>query len=285
MRDPRSAGRSTHRPILLALAVAMAATMLAGLAAARLLTRGSGEPDATQLLERSVRRTTDRDGLAYEVDLRVEGPSQPRELNVAGSTMVTTAAAQGTIQMLGDTPTEVDFLLQGRRLFLQAGGDRGDRAAWAEVDLLAALSDTGDDVVAVLGLGLQRPTELLEMLRGIQQAQRVGSETVGGIATERYRGTVSLEAALERPSRLADAALVRKVTERLDGDELIVDAWIDANGKVRRLRLGGTLDGGHQYELGMRLTSFGEPVRVEAPDAVPVEPLDLPHVLGLKRTA
>jgi hypothetical protein len=74
--------------------------------------------------------------------------------------------------------------------------------------------------------------ELLEAVTG--DVQKLGKEDVRGVPTTRYRGTVGASESAER-LREAGAEDLSSHTEE-EGAPLQVEAWIDADGRVRRMR-------------------------------------------------
>jgi hypothetical protein len=75
-----------------------------------------------------------------------------------------------------------------------------------------ALKKLGVDF-ANLGIG-QSPTEALAQLRGSANTQKVGTETIDGVRTTHYRGTVDVQDALGRATAKERKALQRCLTRR-----------------------------------------------------------------------
>ncbi len=74
--------------------------------------------------------------------------------------------------------------------------------------------------------------ELLEAATG--DVQKLGDEDVRGVPTTRYRGTVGVSETVERLREEGAEDLASYAEEK--GTPLRVEAWIDANGLVRRMR-------------------------------------------------
>jgi hypothetical protein len=61
-----------------------------------------------------------------------------------------------------------------------------------------------------------------------------------GAPITRYRVHARFDAALSRIASGVDADLLKIVTQRLDGDEMDLDVWIDRNGTLRAMSFAGT---------------------------------------------
>lgn len=99
-----------------------------------------------------------------------------------------------------------------------------------------------------------------------------GTQTVGGVRTTRYRGTLDHTALTCRM-----AADVRGKVDRarkLLGDDLPVfaDVWVDPRGMVSRTRTRLNL-GGVQMTMTLSLSDIGTPVEVDVPASATV-PVD-----------
>ena len=110
---------------------------------------------------------------------------------------------------------------------------------WLGVDLGA----DGDALREYLDLGEGDPTRLLETLEAAGAFDEVGSESVRGVETTRYRGTVASSQ---------------------------VEVWVGADGLVRRV----TVSDGEGTDVELELFDFGADVEVERPPADEVAGLD-----------
>lgn len=140
----------------------------------------------------------------------------------------------------------------------------GTTKPWVVVDA-SALGISASDVVAAQGAD---PTAGLEYLKGLgANATEVGPETIGGVATTRYRGAISLERLL---ASVAPAQRAQARTLFGASPSTPVDVWVDAAGRARRMDV--TLSMSEQgqsvtMKVSYRFSKFGEPVRISAPPA------------------
>jgi hypothetical protein len=146
-----------------------------------------------------------------------------------------------------------------------AGRQLPNGKSWVKVDLERALKKLGMDF-ANLGIG-QSPTGALAQLRGSANTQKVGTETIDGVRTTHYRGTVDVQDALGRATAKERKALQRLLDEAkahgVDATSTTHDVWVGDDGLVRRL----TEQVGSVGHVTITFSDYGAPVQIEAPPA------------------
>lgn len=110
--------------------------------------------------------------------------------------------------------------------------------------------------------------ELLEAVTG--DVQKLGKEDVHGVPTMRYRGTVDVSENVERLQEVG-AENLASVVER-KGEPLQVEAWIDAGGRVRRMRVVSSQprqkgEGSTTTDMRMDFFDFGSVPEIDVPDS------------------
>jgi hypothetical protein len=83
------------------------------------------------------------------------------------------------------------------------------------------------------------PSQQLEVLKATGAGcAKVGAETVRGVETDRYRATIDLHEAASRLRREGNPDLARILERsiRSGSDSVTVEAWIDDDGMLRRIR-------------------------------------------------
>jgi hypothetical protein len=136
---------------------------------------------------------------------------------------------------------------------------------WLKVDVNEAGRQAGVDVASLVGQVQKiNPAEQTKMFTGSKDARRVGEESVDGVRTTRYTGTVTVRDALSR----LDPQIRERVREHHpNGDEKIAfDLWVDGNQLPRKLvskdasgRSGGTVT--------VLYSDYGKSFRVSPPPA------------------
>jgi hypothetical protein len=141
--------------------------------------------------------------------------------------------------------------------------------SWLKVDLEKALKAKGIDLGALQSTSSNDPAQQLDQLRGAGDVKKVGSEKVRGTDTTHYKATIDLRKAADRaPAAQRDAA--RRSVEsviKLTGQSTIpLDAWLDQQGRARRIAVKQTV-GGHSVAETMDLYDFGAREAIKAPPA------------------
>jgi hypothetical protein len=111
--------------------------------------------------------------------------------------------------------------------------------------------------------------ELLEAATG--GVRKLGREDVRGVPTTRYRGTVGVA---EQTEQLQEKGVDEDLSAYVqkNGTPLLIEAWIDADGLVRRMRYLKTdpaRDGNGPTTMDMRVDflNFGDVPEIEVPDS------------------
>ena len=130
---------------------------------------------------------------------------------------------------------------------------------WVKIDLGRLGRAAGLDSFLQFGAGGD-PTRTLRYLNGVGSLHKKGTDTVRGVSTTHYEGTIDLEK-VKGATRLAQA---------LGTSKLPVDVWVDGDGYVRREKWTEKLDTGAgktNVAITMELYDFGAPVFAHVPPA------------------
>jgi hypothetical protein len=170
--------------------------------------------------------------------------------------------ALGTMKTLylkenGDPVVYLDFPLLSGML----GGK-----TWIRLDLEQAAKSLGVDMDKLMQGSGQNPADLLALLRADSTFTEVGRETVGGVSTTHYHGTIDLQKVIR------DGGVSDEVAGRLAGlgvpTDVPYDVWVDDQGLVRQIKqhyeqtLGGVTT---SYDTTVGLSDYGKDVSVSAP--------------------
>jgi hypothetical protein len=169
---------------------------------------------------------------------------------------------------------EMEVLLDGSTMYMRAPSltdTMGLSTDWVSMDLDELMPGFRD--LAALGSGQNDPSSSIQYLRGIEDAREVGRETVAGVETTHYRGTVDLEKAYERlpldAGRELEAAL-DQVRSQFGNVSFPVDVWLDDEGLPRRMTMSMKTRPGAAVDLAMQMRieipEYGIEVRIHPPD-------------------
>jgi hypothetical protein len=121
----------------------------------------------------------------------------------------------------------------------------------------------------------QNPADLLESLKGVADIREVGHDTVRGVDTTEYAGTVDLAKALDR----AGSDVRSRLQKALSAMEtsVPVKVWVDDEGLPRRMQMDISVQG-MSMSMTMEFYDYGTPVDVAAPPASEVG--DMSSLIG-----
>ncbi len=196
---------------------------------------------------------------------------QPLRQRTRAESSVDFGAERGSMRMEMDVPPELlggieltpcTMVLDGTSVYLNVEADETfEELPWVRADA-ATVSGT-----QLSSFGAADPTGPLEFLKGAGgEATEQGTEEIGGVTTTRYRTTITSlrlqeQADADRRDQLLDQL------RQLGRDVVPVDAWIDDEGLLRRMRIEVERTGEvlTRTVMTMELENFGEPVDIDVP--------------------
>lgn len=147
---------------------------------------------------------------------------------------------------------------------------------WIKMDLDELAKQSELNLPGFNSFTNQDPTSALAFMRGAKDVKVEGKESIRGVATTHYSMTIDMKAAsAELPEESRKA--VEDLIEQTGLEEIPMEAWIDDEDRVRRMRFsmdlskigeiaGGVEPGqGGTMTIGMDLFDFGTDVSVSAP--------------------
>ncbi|MFE5603908.1 DUF1396 domain-containing protein [Streptomyces coelicoflavus] len=152
-----------------------------------------------------------------------------------------------------------------------------DGKRWIKFDLSGAGVDEQMNQMGSASQADKNPATESTFLTGAKDVEKVGTETVDGVKTTHYKGTVTL-ADLEKTIGDEGEATREKREksleqyEKMGVDKLTMDMWVDGDDQTKQFRMRADADKG---PLDMTFTFLGvnEPVKVTAPPAAEVADL------------
>jgi hypothetical protein len=174
---------------------------------------------------------------------------------------------------------KIDVLQDGLVMYLRfpaVADELPDGASWVRVDAGKVASLQGFDFQGLEPFTGTDPRKLLEYLRAVSgDVAVVGTETLRGVETTQYRGTIDVQRYLrlvpaERRAELE--SLLGDVVEQSGIGEMPFDVWIDADGLVRKLHVAFSatqpgLSDAVEASLAFELYDYGEQLEIELPAA------------------
>jgi len=218
------------------------------------------------------------DSAAYTFEMTGSGVSVKGTGAYRGGANPAARMAFDSMKMLGfSLPVGMEFRLVDEVLYLKSsrGGLLPGVGAGDWVKLPADEVRAEGANIAGLDPTMADPREQLKRMLDTEDVQKVGTETVDGVATTHYRATVSPEGSgtvTEKKSSSHSNELSRQLEEQLENSirssmglsqPVTVDAWVDSAYQVRKLQVNLPFLG--QARMTMKFHDFGSDVDVEAP--------------------
>ncbi|WP_240489851.1 hypothetical protein [Actinomadura atramentaria] len=152
---------------------------------------------------------------------------------------------------------------------------------WLKVDLAQVQQRTGFDVRGLVDrLQQVDPAKLTAMFTGSEDVRRVGTETVDGVKTTRYAGTVTVDEALRRLDAQARDAAKPYLPQEAANSKLTFDLWVDGAGLPREVVVKGVGRSGGDGSLKVLYSDFGKKFSVNPPPADETGALTLDGLFG-----
>ncbi|MFJ8188335.1 DUF1396 domain-containing protein [Streptomyces sp. NPDC096094] len=237
---------------------------------------GAGEsPKMTPAaaVAKAAKNTEEIDSLRYRMtgrtpeEGRIKAEAEMRIKPTLAMSMKMTALDQGA-----DAKGEIRLV--DKAMYIGGGAEAAkelDGKSWIKFDLAALGADKELNQLGGASQADKNPATESTFLTGAKDVEKVGTETVDGVKTTHYKGTVTL-ADLEKSLGDEDAATREKRQKSLEQyekmglDKLTMDMWVDGDDQTKQFRMRGDADKG-PLDMTITFLGFNEPVKVTAPPA------------------
>jgi len=187
------------------------------------------------------------------------------------------AAAQ---MQLGSADPSMEMIFDGNHgLVMYMRSPLFDRVVptgkWVKMDVAKLAKKRGMDLGALMNANQADPSQSLRMLMASSGARVTGAERIRGVETTHYAFNIDFK-------KLAhDNKAFRQLTEKTGSISAPAEAWIDKQGRVRRLSVTMTMGAALGTPMTMSITEdlydFGERTPIAPPpDSVVVDLSSLP---------
>jgi hypothetical protein len=248
-------------------------------AATAVLTSGCGA--SLDPVAQAATRTSGVDTLRFSMDVKLKTPTVAATIPVTVDGAIDSSAHRMRLSMDlskaaalsggSDSVGRMTIVEDGLMMYMSGsafGGVLPGGKSWIGIDLSKIPSLEGFDLSALTS-GPTDPRTSLAQLRKAGNVVKIGPQTIGGVPTTRYNVLVDLRQGLDKLEG-AQRAAMQQVVDRLEstgGRYVPADAWIDANGYLRRFSMAipNYFGSGTSFSLTMNLFGFGEPVNIAVP--------------------
>ncbi|MCL6667668.1 MULTISPECIES: LppX_LprAFG lipoprotein [Streptomyces] len=236
---------------------------------------GSGQSPAmtpAAAVAKAAKNTQDITSMHYRMAGKV--PGEGRISGEAAMSMKPPAMSMKMTAQDQSTDGPVEIRVVGKAMYVGGAGmaKEMDGKSWIKFDMSALGADKQMNTQQ-LGAGQadQNPAADSTFLTGSKDVKKVGTETVDGVKTTHYRGTVTVDAI--KASLKGESKTVREKREKaldqytkMGVDALTMDMWVDGQDHTKQFRMRGDADKG-PLDLTITFLDFNKPVKVAAPPA------------------
>jgi hypothetical protein len=145
--------------------------------------------------------------------------------------------------------------------------DQVANGKWIKMDLAKLAKQQGMDLSTLMNANQADPNQTLRMLMASSDARVSGSEPVRGEPTTRYSFRVDLDRLARENKELRDS--LNQVIQMTGTHAYPAEAWVDKQGRVRRLKIAMSMSAPGAGPMTMTITEdlygFGKPAEVYPP--------------------
>ncbi|WP_432099440.1 LppX_LprAFG lipoprotein [Streptomyces sp. WAC 04229] len=236
-------------------------------------TEKSPEMTPAAAVAKAAKNTEEIDTIHYRMtgrtpeEGRVKAEAQMQIEPELAMSMKMTALDQGGGQ-------SAEIRLVDKAMYIGGGAEAAkqmDGKSWMKFDLSALGAGEELDQLGSASQADKNPATESTFLTGAKDVEKVGTETVDGVKTTHYKGTVTI-ADLEKTLDGEDKATREKRQKSLEQyekmglDKLTMDMWIDGDEHTKQFRMRGDAAKG-PLDMTFTFLGFNEPVKVAAPPA------------------
>lgn len=187
--------------------------------------------------------------------------------------------------------TPIEMVVDGRTAYIHSDAFAeiaGADTPWISIEVPEDQDPTelfgGNDLFSAAGLLEQLAAE------GVEMAEQ-GTEEIDGVSTTHYAGSAPMADLMgslgdQLAGELPEGAESDDLDEMMEGvlgdveGEMTIDAWIDADGLLRRAEMDMSLMGMMSISYVLELSDVGEPVDIARPDPAEVTAVDIDSLSG-----
>ncbi|MET7745821.1 DUF1396 domain-containing protein [Streptomyces sp. NPDC005385] len=253
---------------------ALAALVLGGGAVA--CSKGTDQsPEMTPAaaVAKAAKNTEDITSLHYRMAGKV--PEEGRVTAEASMSMKPLAMSMKMTAADSGTDGPVEMRLVDGAMYIGGGAQAAkemDGKSWIKFDMSALGAGKGMSADQLGGGEADKnPAAESTFLTGSKNVKKVGTETVDGVKTTHYKGSITLDGlrkTLKSESKATREQREKSLEqyEKMGIDAITMDAWIDGGSRTKQFRMRGTAEKG-PLDMTITFLDYNKPVTVKAPPA------------------
>jgi len=248
---------------------------------------GGNNSEAIQLISAAAIANNEAGTSKVSMEMTMGAAGQSLNMVGEGAMDVDAELARMTVSMSSEDPAmglpsmgDIEMVMAGMTVYTkyppELAAQLPGNKPWAMIDMQAVGESQGMDFGAMSQMGGGNdPSQILQYLRGVSgDAQTLGEEEIRGVGTTHYKAEIDLNKAVEQaPEDLRDALRmsIETMKKQLGTASIPIEVWVGDDGYVHRMAMhmktGEDAPQPFQMDMTMEFYDFGEPVKVEIPDA------------------
>jgi hypothetical protein len=276
----------TLRRVVSLLCLAVTATALTGCAGGDTLSLDPVASAATKTADSTSAR------VAFAANMNIDGVGG---MSFSGTGIYDGKSKSGALNMNFNMPQAMQSQLGGNpKMEMIFDGSDGfilymrsslfDKAlpagSWVKMDLQKLAKKEGVDLSSLMNANQADPSQTLGMLAASEDAHVVNYDRVRGVLTTHYRLNVDLKRLAKKNQALSDS--LEKLMDMSGIDSYPAEAWIDAKGHVRKIKIdmsfNSPMGGAFTMTMTEELYDFGVKATIQPPPAS--QTVDMSALLG-----
>lgn len=233
----------------------------------------SPEMTPAAAVAKAAKNTEDITSLHYRMAGKV--PEEGRVTAEASMSMKPLAMSMKMTAADSGTDGPVEMRLVDGAMYIGGGAQAAkemDGKSWIKFDMSALGAGKGMSADQLGGGEADKnPAAESTFLTGSKNVKKVGTETVEGVKTTHYKGSITLDGlrkTLKSESKATREQREKSLEqyEKMGIDAITMDAWIDGGSRTKQFRMRGTAEKG-PLDMTITFLDYNKPVTVKAPPA------------------
>ncbi|MFF0744556.1 hypothetical protein ACFYVL_29555 [Streptomyces sp. NPDC004111] len=242
---------------------------------------------AARMLKAAYQNTVDAKSAKVRMTMSMPAAAQGGEMEMSGtvgwdpSVLDMTMKPTGALKQQGggQAPEQIRMIMRDNVMYMDAGSAmaaKADGKRWMKIDLAEIAKAGGGAAAKQLTGGMdnanQDPSQQIAMLLESPNLKHVGAENVEGVATQHYKGTLSV-AEMLKTNKDVDRQLSGKEREELLANMnkagikgYDTDVWVDDKGYPAKMAIGMDSAQG-RMNITMNYSDYGTKVSPAVPPA------------------
>ncbi|MGI8328510.1 LppX_LprAFG lipoprotein [Actinomadura scrupuli] len=227
----------------------------------------AGTVSAVQVLERSSQQSGKADTVKMDLSIDATIAQRPTKTHMTGQLRFRPTLAE-SLTVDSGAGGQVQVVLVDDVLYMKSPAFQqlANGKPWVKLSLTELGSKSGINFDSVIKQAQQNnPADQTKLLTASKDVTKVGTETIDGVRTTHYTGTVNVQEGLGKfDAKTRDQ--FQQLYQKLGTDKIGFDVWVDGDSLTRKMINKVNTSQG-QVNTTMLFSDYGKPVTITAPPA------------------